>query len=224
MACAWHVCDVRTVQRGLSSTAPSAGAPGAGGWWGPRVHVRVPPMPDPPPRSRGSTTATSTTGAGARGRRTRGSGWRSMPWGSPTSPASSPRGSTPSGRKVPGGGVGWGRSWHPPDPPAPRRYDWVTSYKVQVSNDTHTWQPCRNGTREAVSARREHPGGGDGSGDPPRPARLHEQSGINPPEGLTDSRLTVPGGVNHARVVNCTQGLTVCQGTLCRGGLTVPGG
>ncbi|XP_075004397.1 putative carboxypeptidase X1 [Calonectris borealis] len=29
-------------------------------------------------------------------------------------------------------------------------YDWVTSYKVQVSNDTHTWQPCRNGTEEAV--------------------------------------------------------------------------
>ncbi|KAM6136099.1 putative carboxypeptidase X1 [Phoenicopterus ruber ruber] len=29
-------------------------------------------------------------------------------------------------------------------------YDWVTSYKVQVSNDSHTWQPCRNGTEEAV--------------------------------------------------------------------------
>ncbi|KAM6345502.1 putative carboxypeptidase X1 [Podargus strigoides] len=29
-------------------------------------------------------------------------------------------------------------------------YDWVTSYKVQVSNDTHTWQPCRNGTEEAI--------------------------------------------------------------------------
>uniref|UniRef100_A0A8V5GD27 Carboxypeptidase X1 n=1 Tax=Melopsittacus undulatus TaxID=13146 RepID=A0A8V5GD27_MELUD len=29
-------------------------------------------------------------------------------------------------------------------------YDWVTSYKVQVSNDTHTWHPCRNGTEEAV--------------------------------------------------------------------------
>ncbi|XP_054028425.1 probable carboxypeptidase X1 [Dryobates pubescens] len=29
-------------------------------------------------------------------------------------------------------------------------YDWVTSYKVQVSNDTHTWHPCRNGTQEAV--------------------------------------------------------------------------
>ncbi|XP_071894051.1 probable carboxypeptidase X1 [Anas platyrhynchos] len=29
-------------------------------------------------------------------------------------------------------------------------YDWVTSYKVQFSNDTHTWQPCRNGTEEAV--------------------------------------------------------------------------
>ncbi|KAM6268081.1 putative carboxypeptidase X1 [Spheniscus humboldti] len=29
-------------------------------------------------------------------------------------------------------------------------YDWVTSYKVQVSNDTHTWQPCRNGTEEVV--------------------------------------------------------------------------
>ncbi|XP_062492594.1 probable carboxypeptidase X1 isoform X2 [Pezoporus occidentalis] len=29
-------------------------------------------------------------------------------------------------------------------------YDWVTSYKVQVSNDTYTWHPCRNGTEEAV--------------------------------------------------------------------------
>ncbi|XP_014798295.1 PREDICTED: probable carboxypeptidase X1 [Calidris pugnax] len=29
-------------------------------------------------------------------------------------------------------------------------YDWVTSYKVQVSNDTHTWQPCRNGSEEAI--------------------------------------------------------------------------
>ncbi|XP_074003382.1 probable carboxypeptidase X1 [Numenius arquata] len=29
-------------------------------------------------------------------------------------------------------------------------YDWVTSYKVQVSNDTHTWQPCRNGSEEVI--------------------------------------------------------------------------
>ncbi|XP_065693510.2 probable carboxypeptidase X1 isoform X2 [Patagioenas fasciata] len=29
-------------------------------------------------------------------------------------------------------------------------YDWVTSYKVQVSNDTYTWHQCRNGTEEAV--------------------------------------------------------------------------
>ncbi|XP_074396775.1 putative carboxypeptidase X1 isoform X3 [Zonotrichia albicollis] len=29
-------------------------------------------------------------------------------------------------------------------------YDWVTSYKVQVSNDSHTWLPSRNGTEEAV--------------------------------------------------------------------------
>uniref|UniRef100_A0A8C5TXF2 F5/8 type C domain-containing protein n=1 Tax=Malurus cyaneus samueli TaxID=2593467 RepID=A0A8C5TXF2_9PASS len=29
-------------------------------------------------------------------------------------------------------------------------YDWVTSYKVQVSNDTHTWLPSRNGSEEAV--------------------------------------------------------------------------
>ncbi|KAM6429716.1 putative carboxypeptidase X1 [Rhynochetos jubatus] len=29
-------------------------------------------------------------------------------------------------------------------------YDWVTSYKVQVSNDTYAWHPCRNGTEEAV--------------------------------------------------------------------------
>uniref|UniRef100_A0A8C5TXU0 F5/8 type C domain-containing protein n=1 Tax=Malurus cyaneus samueli TaxID=2593467 RepID=A0A8C5TXU0_9PASS len=31
-------------------------------------------------------------------------------------------------------------------------YDWVTSYKVQVSNDTHTWLPSRNGSEEAVDA------------------------------------------------------------------------
>ncbi|XP_062430462.1 probable carboxypeptidase X1 [Rhea pennata] len=29
-------------------------------------------------------------------------------------------------------------------------YDWVTSYKVQVSNDSRAWQPCRNGSQEAV--------------------------------------------------------------------------
>ncbi|XP_065606327.1 probable carboxypeptidase X1 [Cyrtonyx montezumae] len=29
-------------------------------------------------------------------------------------------------------------------------YDWVTSYKVQFSNDTHAWRPCRNGTEDAV--------------------------------------------------------------------------
>ncbi|XP_075772224.1 putative carboxypeptidase X1 [Pelodiscus sinensis] len=29
-------------------------------------------------------------------------------------------------------------------------YDWVTSYKVQFSNDTHSWQAGRNGTQEAV--------------------------------------------------------------------------
>ncbi|OCT99096.1 probable carboxypeptidase X1 [Xenopus laevis] len=29
-------------------------------------------------------------------------------------------------------------------------YDWVTSYKVQVSNDTHTWKTCKNGTEEVI--------------------------------------------------------------------------
>ncbi|XP_051630787.1 probable carboxypeptidase X1 [Manacus candei] len=29
-------------------------------------------------------------------------------------------------------------------------YDWVTSYKVQVSNDSHAWVPSRNGSEEAV--------------------------------------------------------------------------
>lgn len=28
--------------------------------------------------------------------------------------------------------------------------DWVTSYKVQVSNDTHTWKTCKNGTEDAI--------------------------------------------------------------------------
>ncbi|XP_053560351.1 probable carboxypeptidase X1 [Bombina bombina] len=28
--------------------------------------------------------------------------------------------------------------------------DWVTSYKVQVSNDTHTWVTCKNGTEEVI--------------------------------------------------------------------------
>ncbi|KAM3832215.1 putative carboxypeptidase X1 [Vipera latastei] len=27
-------------------------------------------------------------------------------------------------------------------------YSWVTSYKIQFSNDTHRWQPCRNGSQE----------------------------------------------------------------------------
>ncbi|XP_062991292.1 probable carboxypeptidase X1 [Elgaria multicarinata webbii] len=29
-------------------------------------------------------------------------------------------------------------------------YDWVTSYKIQFSNDTHSWQPCKNGSEEAT--------------------------------------------------------------------------
>ncbi|XP_053114416.1 probable carboxypeptidase X1 [Hemicordylus capensis] len=29
-------------------------------------------------------------------------------------------------------------------------YDWVTSYKIQFSNDTHTWQPCKNGSEEVI--------------------------------------------------------------------------
>ncbi|KAM9378008.1 putative carboxypeptidase X1 [Phaethornis superciliosus] len=29
-------------------------------------------------------------------------------------------------------------------------YNWVTTFKVQVSNDTHGWHPCRNGTAEVV--------------------------------------------------------------------------
>ncbi|XP_059577189.1 probable carboxypeptidase X1 isoform X2 [Alligator mississippiensis] len=36
-------------------------------------------------------------------------------------------------------------------------YDWVTSYKVQFSNDTHTWKPCRNGTEEVVFAANKDP-------------------------------------------------------------------
>ncbi|XP_040191485.1 probable carboxypeptidase X1 [Rana temporaria] len=28
--------------------------------------------------------------------------------------------------------------------------DWVTSYKVQVSNDTHTWKTCKNGTEDVI--------------------------------------------------------------------------
>nr|XP_042702280.1 probable carboxypeptidase X1 [Chrysemys picta bellii] len=42
-------------------------------------------------------------------------------------------------------------------------YDWVTSYKVQFSNDTHSWQPGRNGTEEVVSVGAPAPGQrGDG--------------------------------------------------------------
>lgn len=41
----------------------------------------------------------------------------------------------------------------------------MTSYKVQFSNDTHTWQPCRNGTEEAVGTR-----GGGGMEPPLRPS------------------------------------------------------
>lgn len=44
----------------------------------------------------------------------------------------------------------------------------MTSYKVQFSNDTHTWQPCRNGTEEAVGT-----GGGGREQSPPcAPAQL----------------------------------------------------
>ncbi|CAN2388343.1 zinc ion binding [Pristimantis euphronides] len=28
--------------------------------------------------------------------------------------------------------------------------DWVTSYKVQVSNDTHNWRTCKNGTEDVI--------------------------------------------------------------------------
>ncbi|XP_077334466.1 inactive carboxypeptidase-like protein X2 isoform X2 [Lithobates pipiens] len=28
--------------------------------------------------------------------------------------------------------------------------DWVTSYKVQVSNDTHKWKTCKNGTEDVI--------------------------------------------------------------------------
>lgn len=32
------------------------------------------------------------------------------------------------------------------------RSDWVTSYKVLVSNDSHTWVPVRNSSGDMVSA------------------------------------------------------------------------
>lgn len=31
-----------------------------------------------------------------------------------------------------------------------RSWDWVTTYKVQLSNDSMIWKPCMNGTEEAV--------------------------------------------------------------------------
>uniref|UniRef100_A0A8C5TXA5 F5/8 type C domain-containing protein n=1 Tax=Malurus cyaneus samueli TaxID=2593467 RepID=A0A8C5TXA5_9PASS len=34
-------------------------------------------------------------------------------------------------------------------------YDWVTSYKVQVSNDTHTWLPSRNGSEEVFPGNKD---------------------------------------------------------------------
>lgn len=41
----------------------------------------------------------------------------------------------------------------PPSPPCPpsHRSDWVTSYKVMVSNDSHTWRTLRNGSEDMVS-------------------------------------------------------------------------
>ena len=62
----------------------------------------------------------------------------------------------------------------------------MTSYIVQVSNDTYTWHPCRNGTEEAVGAPREHPwagvvGVGDTLAPPAHPASQAEQGhvGVN---------------------------------------------
>lgn len=44
-------------------------------------------------------------------------------------------------------------SFSPPSPPCPpsHRSDWVTSYKVMVSNDSHTWITLRNGSEDIVS-------------------------------------------------------------------------
>ncbi|KAL7981749.1 hypothetical protein Chor_001564 [Crotalus horridus] len=36
-------------------------------------------------------------------------------------------------------------------------YSWVTSYKIQFSNDTHRWQPCRNGSQEVVNPNNIYP-------------------------------------------------------------------
>lgn len=33
----------------------------------------------------------------------------------------------------------------------PHRSDWVTSYKVMVSNDSHTWVTVKNGSGDMVS-------------------------------------------------------------------------
>ncbi|XP_044128948.1 probable carboxypeptidase X1 isoform X1 [Bufo gargarizans] len=35
--------------------------------------------------------------------------------------------------------------------------DWVTSYKVQVSNDTHTWKTCKNGTEDVIFKANQDP-------------------------------------------------------------------
>lgn len=63
--------------------------------------------------------------------------------------------------ECPGGGGSGAHTVFPPPPPVAHfccslffssaSYDWVTSYKIQFSNDTHTWQPCKNGSEEVVS-------------------------------------------------------------------------
>ncbi|XP_007442689.1 probable carboxypeptidase X1 [Python bivittatus] len=36
-------------------------------------------------------------------------------------------------------------------------YSWVTSYKIQFSNDTHRWQPCKNGSQDMIFPANKEP-------------------------------------------------------------------
>lgn len=83
---------------------------------------------------------------------------------------------------------------------SPHRYDWVTSYKVQVSNDTHTWHPCRNGTQDVVGAHSGQPWVGPWEQGPTGIPSLADSLGraraqmVNHAREIIMPGLTMPGG------------------------------
>lgn len=127
--------------------------------------------------SQASRTGTCTMEPGAPSTRTGTSGSRWTPSTSPCSPESSCRAETPSGGQVVSG-FKWNlklllkakrplphsfvdgmiaclyrpENWLLVLPALHRSWDWVHTYKVQLSNDSVSWETCMNGTEEAVRA------------------------------------------------------------------------